>query len=271
MTLRITILGCGSSGGVPRIGGPGGFWGACDPSEPKNRRRRCSILVERWQEDAARKTIVLVDTSPDIREQLIDAGVDWLDGVLFTHDHADQSHGIDDLRMIAINRRRRVDVHMDSYTSETLMTRFGYCFQTPEGSAYHPILRAHLIKPGQPVTIEGEGGPIVALPFDQDHGEIRSLGFRFGPLAYSSDLVGLPEASFAALDGVTCWIVDALRYTPHPTHAHVDLALQWIARVKPPQAVLTNLHVDLDYQTLKRELPAGVEPAYDRMVFEFEI
>ena len=271
MTLRVTILGSGSSGGVPRIGGEGGYWGACDPQEPRNRRRRCSILVERWQDDPTKKTTVLVDTSPDMREQLIDAGVDWLDGVLFTHDHADQSHGIDDLRMVAINKRRRVDVYMDAYTSETLMTRFGYCFQAPEGSSYPPILHGHLIHgPGQSITIEGEGGPITALAFDQAHGDIRSLGFRFGPLAYSSDLVGLPEESFAALEGTACWIVDALRYAPHPSHAHVDLTLEWIARLRPRQAVLTNLHVDLDYQTLKGELPDGVEPAYDGMVFEFE-
>ena len=254
MTMRFTILGSGSSGGVPRIGG---FWGACDPHEPKNRRRRCSLLVERWEDDPAKKTSVLVDTSPDMREQLIDTGTQWIDGVLFTHDHADQSHGIDDLRMVA-------------YTSETLMTRFGYCFQTPEGSSYPPILNAHLMKPGKRVTIQGEGGPITALPFDQDHGDIRSLGFRFGSVAYSADLVGLPEESFSALEGIDCWIVDALRYKPHPSHAHVELALSWLDRLKVRRGVLTNLHVDLDYQTLAGELPAGREPAYDGMVLEYE-
>ena len=264
MTLRATILGCGSSGGVPRIGG---YWGACDPGEPKNRRRRCSLLIERWSTDPSRKTTVLIDTSPDMREQLLDADVEWVDGVVYTHDHADQSHGIDDLRMLAINRMRRVDVYMDAYTSETLMTRFGYCFQTPEGSSYPPILNAHLIRgPGHPLTIEGEGGPVTLMPFDQDHGEIRSLGFRIGPIAYSSDLVDLPEASFSAVADVQCWIVDALRYKPHPTHAHVDLAVSWINRAAVPWGVLTNLHVDLDYQTLLKELPDGVEPGYDGMV-----
>lgn len=266
MTLRFTVLGSGSSGGVPRIGG---YWGACDPEEPKNRRRRCSLLVERWEDDPAKKTSVLVDTSPDMREQLIDTGTAWLDGVLYTHDHADQSHGIDDLRMVAINRMQRVNVYMDAYTSETLMTRFGYCFQTPEGSNYPPILNAHLIKPGKPVTIEGEGGPITALPFDQDHGDIRSLGFRFGPVAYSADLVGLPDESFQALEGLDCWIVDALRYKPHPSHAHVDMTLGWLDRLKVRRGVLTNLHVDLDYQTLAKELPAGREPAFDGMVLEY--
>lgn len=267
MTLKVTILGSGSSGGVPRIGG---HWGACDPSEPKNRRRRCSILLERWEDDPAKKTVVLVDTSPDMREQLLDTGVEWLDGVLYTHEHADQAHGIDDLRMVAINRRRRVDVYMDGPTSDVLTSRFGYCFQSPEGSSYPPILHGHLIKVGQPVTIVGEGGPITALPFDQDHGAIRSLGFRIGPFAYSSDLVDLPEESFEMLEGVSCWVVDALRYTPHPTHSNVETAVGWLKRLAVPHGVLTNLHVDLDYQTLKRELPEGIEPAYDGMVLEFE-
>ncbi len=267
MTLRFTILGSGSSGGVPRIGG---YWGACDPNEQKNRRRRCSLLVERWGNDPTKKTTVLVDTSPDIREQLLDTGTEWIDGVLFTHDHADQTHGIDDLRMVAINRRRRVETYMDACTSETLMSRFGYCFQASEGASYPPILNAHLIRPLEPVTIEGEGGSITALPFDQDHGDIRSLGFRFGSVAYSADLVGLPEESFLALEGVNCWIVDALQYKPHKSHAHVDLALSWLDRLKVPHGVLTNLHVPLDYRTLLQELPDGREPAYDGMVIEVE-
>lgn len=266
MTLRFTILGSGSSGGVPRIGGN---WGACDPGEPKNRRRRCSLLVEQWQDDPAKKTTVLIDTSPDMRDQLIDAGTEWIDGVLYTHDHADQSHGIDDLRMVAINRMKRVDVYMDTHTSGTLNERFGYCFKAPEGSSYPPILNEHRIEAGKEVTIEGEGGPITALPFDQDHGGIRSLGFRIGSVAYSADVVDVPDESFDLLEGIDCWIVDALRYAPHPTHAHVDLALSWLDRLKVPRGVLTNLHVDLDYQTLAGELPDGREPAFDGMVIEY--
>ena len=257
--LKVTVLGCGSSGGVPRIGG---HWGACDPNEPKNRRSRCSLLVERGE------TAVLVDTSPDLREQLLRTGKDWLDGVLFTHDHADQTHGIDDLRALLINRRRRVDVYMDAPTAATLTTRFGYCFATLEGSQYPPILNARRLDAYETVTIEGQGGRIDALPFLQNHGDVHSLGFRFGPLAYSSDLVGLPEESFAALEGIKVWIVDALRYRPHPSHAHVGLALEWIARLKPRRAILTNMHIDLDYATLKAELPPGVEPAYDGLSFE---
>ncbi len=269
MKMRITILGCGSSGGVPRIGG---HWGACDPAEPKNRRRRCSLLVEQWDKDPRLKTTVLVDTSPDMREQLIDAGVAWLDGVLFTHDHADQCHGIDDLRMVAHNGHRRVDVWMDTATTATLTSRFRYCFLQADGSGYPAILNAHLIEEvGTPIRVEGAGGVIEAVPFDQDHGSVRSLGFRFGPVAYSSDIVGMPEESFAALDGVDCWIVDALRYTPHPTHAHVDLALEWIARSKVRSGILTNLHVDLDYRKLAAELPANVVPAHDGMTIEYEL
>jgi len=269
MKMRATILGSGSSGGVPRIGG---HWGACDPAEPRNRRRRCSLLIEQWDKDPAQKTSVLVDTSPDMREQLLDANVQWLDGVLFTHDHADQCHGIDDLRMVAMNGRRRVDVWMDTPTRNTLTTRFRYCFTQLEGSGYPPILNVHPIeRMGEPIRIEGAGGTIVAIPFDQDHGEIRSLGFRFGPLAYSSDLVGMPEESFGFIGGIECWIVDALRYTPHPTHAHVALALEWLDRVKPGRGVLTNLHVDLDYRTLAAELPENVEPAYDGMTLDFDL
>ena len=261
-SLKVTILGSGSSGGVPRIGGKDGRgeWGACDPKEPKNRRRRCSLLVERGA------TQVLVDCSPDMRDQLIDAGVSRLDAVLITHDHADQCHGLDDLRMVAQNMMRRVPVFTEEQTFRTLTERFGYCFKAQDPSAYPAILDGHLIaRPFKALTIEGKGGAIEVLPFDQDHGLMTSLGFRFGPIAYSSDVVGLDDAAFAALAGVEVWIVDALRHKPHPTHAHVDLTLSWIRKVRPRRAVLTNLHIDLDYQTLRHSLPEGVEAAYDGM------
>ena len=262
---RFTILGSGSSGGVPRIGG---HWGACDPTEPKNRRRRCSLLVERFG-DAAEPTTVLIDTSPDIREQLLDANVSKIDAVLYTHEHADQMHGIDDLRMVAMNMWQRVDVYADKRTHEVMMDRFGYCFRTPEGSDYPPILSDHLISDDlAPIVIDGPGGAIQAIPFWQDHGRIDSLGFRIGNMAYSSDVVGLPDKSFDVLQNLECWIVDALRYTRHPTHANVDMALDWIERAKPKQGVLTNLHVDLDYRTLKSTLPSHVVPAYDGMTIE---
>ncbi|MGB6087362.1 MBL fold metallo-hydrolase, partial [Parvibaculum sp.] len=179
---------------------------------------------------------------------------------------------IDDLRMLAINKRRRVDCWMDEPTSETLLSRFGYCFREKPGSGYPAILNDHLIeRPGEPIRIEGPGGTITAIPFDQDHGNIRSLGFRFGPLAYSADAVGIPDESFALLEGIECWVVDALRYTPHPTHAHVAMALDWLKRARVRQGVLTNMHVDLDYMTLKNQLPDNVVPAYDGMLLTFDL
>jgi phosphoribosyl 1,2-cyclic phosphate phosphodiesterase len=262
--LDVTILGCGSSGGVPRLGGPdcAGDWGACDRDNARNRRTRCSILVCRHGESGV--TRILIDTSPDMREQLLRARVADLDGVLVTHDHADQLHGIDDLRQVVHYRRRRVDVYSDAQTAEGILSRFSYCFITPEGSEYPPIANIHTIsEPFAPFTIEGAGGTIPILAFAQRHGTIRSLGFRFGTIAYSPDVSALDDTAFAALEGVDCWIVDALRHTPHPSHAHVALALEWIARVKPRHAVLTNLHLDLDYEALRRELPENVEPAYD--------
>ena len=265
--LTLTILGCGSSGGVPRIGGVdgSGFWGACDPKNPKNRRRRCSVVLR--QKSQAAETIVLVDTAPEMKDQLIDARVAKVDAVLITHDHADQLHGLDDLRQIAINLRRRIDVHSDAQSFTGVMARFGYCFAQPEGSDYPPILNAHIIpEPFAPFAIEGAGGAIPVLAFGQSHGRIRSLGFRFGDVAYSPDVDALDDDAFAALAGVDTWIVDALRYTPHPSHSHVARTLEWIARVKPRRAILTNMHVDLDYEKLRAELPPGVEPAYDGMV-----
>lgn len=261
--LRVTILGCGSSGGVPRIGPD---WGACDPANPKNRRRRCSLLVERV--DRGGVTRVLVDASPDMREQLLDAQVGQVDAVLLTHEHADHTHGLDDLRQIALRTGRRVPVYMDQATSEIMNRRFGYCFRTPPGSAYPPILDEHRITVGVPISVKGAGGEIIALPFDQAHGEIRSLGLRFGQLAYSSDVNDLPGASTACLAGLDVWIVDALRNRPHPSHFTVSEALDWIERIGPRRAVLTNMHVDLDYETLEGRLPSHVRPAFDGMVLE---
>ena len=263
MTLTFTILGCGSSGGVPR---PGTGWGKCDPNNPKNRRRRCALLVERAR--GSDVTRVLIDTGPDLRDQLIDADVRWLDAVLYTHEHADHTHGIDDLRGLVMHRRRRVDVYADAATSRMLMSRFGYCFVQPAGSEYPPILNMHELRSGVPVSVAGPGGPIEALPFRQVHGDIPSLGFRFGDVAYSSDLNDMADDSIAALAGLDLWIVDALRYMPHPSHFSVADALRWIDRVKPRRAILTNMHTDLDFETLRAQLPENVEPAHDGMRFE---
>ena len=265
MMLKFTILGCGSSGGVPRaaLG-----WGDCNPQNPKNRRRRTSLLVERRA--ASGITRVLVDTSPDLREQLLDAEVDWLDAVFYTHAHADHTHGIDDLRSLVIKHRRRVDVYLDEPTGRALHARFGYCFRSPPGSEYPPIVTEHRLAAGRPVTVEGEGGTVTALPLLQEHGSIASVGFRFGALAYSCDLSGLPAESIAALKGVDVWVVDALRYRPHPSHFSVDDALGWIDRIKPARTILTNLHSDLDYDALRARVPRHVEPAYDGLTIELE-
>lgn len=265
MSYRLTLLGTGSSGGVPRLGNN---WGACDPTNPRNRRRRCAALVERIAGRGA--TRLLIDTAPDLREQLLDAEVGTLDGVTFTHDHADHTHGIDDLRILAFNMRRRVDVHFDAVTGHSLKTRFGYCFEAPPGSSYPPILTPHDITPPEPFTINGAAGPIVVTPVPQLHGDQGSLGFRIGALAYSPDISGLPDGAEQLLQGLDLWVVDALRYIPHPSHFSVQQALEWIERLRPRRAILTHLHIDLDYATLKRELPPNVEPAYDGMVVHFD-
>ncbi|MCU0800745.1 MAG: MBL fold metallo-hydrolase [Rhodobacteraceae bacterium] len=262
MGLTFTILGCGSSGGVPRLGGD---WGDCDPGNPRNRRRRCSMLVERSTDQGT--TRVLIDTSPDMREQLLDAGVGTLDAVVYTHSHADHMHGIDDLRQIVFNMRARVPVWADAPTQAALRARFGYAFAQEDGSAYPPILDLHLID--GPVHISGAGGEITLTPFRAEHGEMAALGFRIGPLAYLPDVVAIPSESWQHLANLDCWVLDALRRKPHPTHAHLALALEWIARAAPIRAVLTNMHVDLDYDTLCAELPQGVIPAHDGLQISY--
>ena len=263
MSLSFRILGCGSSGGVPRLDGN---WGDCDPDNPKNRRTRCSLLVQ--NKTAGGITNVLIDTSPDMRNQLIDANVTWLDAILYSHDHADQTHGIDDVRAMVYAKKKRIDVWMDEATSETLTNRFGYCFEQSAGTLYPAILKDNRIKkPYQDITVSGEGGVITATPFRQIHGRIDSLGFRIGNVAYSSDISDIPEESYSLLDGLDCWVVDALRRDPHPTHFHLDRTLAEIERFKPQRAILTNLHVDLDYQLLCNELPENVVPAFDGLEF----
>jgi phosphoribosyl 1,2-cyclic phosphate phosphodiesterase len=265
--LEITVLGCGSSGGVPRADGD---WGACDPDEPRNARSRCSLLVRRRGEGAERETTVIVDTSPDLRLQTAQAGARRLDAVLLTHEHADQLHGLDDIRAFFQRQRMRIPCHMDAATEAAVRSRFGYAFQDQDG---YPAICSYRSLPAHGVrwAVDGPSGPIPVVGFDQDHGGIRSVGFRFGGVAYSSDVVGLPEEAFEALADLDVWIVDALRYRPHPTHAHLEKTLQWIERVKPRRAILTNLHIDLDYRTLVETLPAGVEPAYDGLRFEHEL
>ena len=265
MILALTILGCGSSGGVPRLGAG---WGACDPQNPRNRRRRCSILVERSDVASGAKTQVLVDTSPDLRQQLLEAGVDRLDAILMTHSHADHTHGIDDVRALVIHNHARIDMYMDADTSNVVTKAFSYIFETPGHSLYPSLLNEKRLVAGQPVVIEGLGGPITALPFRLAHGEIDALGFRFGDIAYTPDFKSVPPDSLAALANLDLWIIDALRHAPHPSHISLGEALDWIARMKPRRAILTNLHTDLDYETLRQSLPPHVMPAYDGMRIE---
>ena len=259
MTMRFTILGCGSSGGVPRLGG---HWGACDPENPKNRRRRCSLLVERDGPDGT--TTVLIDTSPDMREQLLSADVSRLDGVLYTHEHADHVHGIDDLRMIVINMRERVNVWANSTTKASLLKRFDYVFMQPEGSSYPPILNLNDLDGD--VTVEGPGGPITLKPFNANHGNIDALGFRIGDLAYLPDVVQFYDETWDALKDLDTLIIDALRRDPHPSHSHLENTLEWIEQLKPNHAVITNMHLDLDYDTVAAETADHITPAFDGMV-----
>lgn len=273
MTYRLTILGCGSSPGVPRINGE---WGACDPSNPRNRRLRCSVLIERFGPEGV--TTVVVDTSPDFREQMLAANVKTLDGVLYTHGHADHVHGIDDLRQYALVQRRRIPTYADAPTTERLKQAFGYCFETPPGSQYPPILEHTEIHPGKIVRIAGEGGPVEVLPILQEHGDIVSLGFRFGGdlaglkggLCYSPDISGIPEQSQPLLQNLDVWIVDALQYRSHVSHFSLAESVEWIERLKPVSAFLTHMHIPLDYAAVAAETPKHVQPAYDGLRIEVD-
>lgn len=260
MTLTLTILGCGSSAGVPR---PALGWGACDPNNPRNRRRRCSLLVE--QTSGHGTTRIVIDTSPDLREQLIDTDVDHIDAVFLTHEHADQTHGMDDLRSVVIHMRKRIPVYFNQSTAKDIMARFSYCFISPEGSDYPPILTRHSIEAGGSQIIGGKGGEVTMTAFLVQHGNIPALGYRIGNAAYTPDLNDIPPESFGALENLDLWIVDGLRYTGHPSHFSINDALSWIERFKPKRAVITNMTADVDYEVIRQSLPAGVVPAYDGM------
>lgn len=253
--MKVTVLGCGASWGVPAIGPD---WGRCDPADPRNRRRRCSVLVE------SRGSVLLIDTSPDLREQLIDARVRRIDAVLLTHPHADHLHGIDDLRMVNRLMKKPIPLHADTWTMSEVDRRFGYVLKPalPDKLLARPTLQPHEIEG----PFSAAGLPVV--PFAQDHGFSATLGFRIGPFGYSTDVTELDEAAFAALAGVELWIVDCLRREPHPTHSHLAKTLEWIARLRPRRAVLTHMDQNFDYRELSAELPPGVEPGYDGLAIE---
>jgi phosphoribosyl 1,2-cyclic phosphate phosphodiesterase len=260
--ITATILGCGSSGGVPRVGN---LWGDCDPNNPRNRRRRCALLITGKSEGCDEPTQILIDAGCDLREQLIDADVAHLDAVLITHDHADHIHGLDDLRALALINRRKIDVYRSEETAKRLEVAFSYCFETPPGSSYPPILNLHDLDSGNELTVEGPGGSIIVQAFRQHHGDVDSLGFRIRNFAYSCDVADFPAESLSFISGLEVWVIDALRRTPHPSHLSLEQSLEWIERMEPRRAVLTNMHTDLDYKTLEAELPAHVTPGFDGM------
>lgn len=254
--MRVTVLGCGGSSGVPVIGNQ---WGTCNPANPRNRRLRPSVLVEQGG------VSVLVDTTPDLRQQLLNANVQRLDAVVWSHSHADHSHGIDELREVCRLMEGPIAAHGLAEHLDELERRFGYCFDpwAPGDPIYRPVLRAH------PVTAPFEVGGLAVRPFVQDHGYTRTLGYRFGDFAYSTDVVRLDEEAFAALEGVRVWIVDCVREGPaHGVHAHLPLTLSWIERVRPERAYLTHMSNLMDYDRLCRILPPGVEPAWDGLTID---
>lgn len=258
--LVFTLLGTGSSGGVPRVGNA---WGECDPGEPKNRRRRCAMLVEQGAPGGATTTL-LVDAGADLREQLLSSDVRSLDGVLLTHAHADHIFGLDDLRQLALGLGRAVDVYMDEATSTSVMRAFGYCFRQAAGSSYPRFLVEHRIEHPAPFAIAGPGGHVDVQPLLAEHGDIHSLGFRIGEMAYLPDAKRVSdEQSLARMSGLKVLVIDALRRRSHPSHMNLDESLALIARLAPARAILTNLHSDLDHATLAAELPVNVEPGYD--------
>ena len=265
--LRFTILGCGSSPGVPRIGGD---WGDCDPANPKNFRKRCSLAIERIGEHGT--TTVVIDTGPDFRQQMLDADIRKLDGVLYTHSHADHVHGIDDLRGFALMQRERISIYANEYTIGRLHSSFEYCFKSRVPNMYPPIISANTIEPLKPVTIEGAGGTITALPLPQLHGPIQSLGYRFscgsaGDICYSSDISGIDPQIEQHFEGLEVWILDALQHKPHISHFSLEEALQWVERLAPKRAILTHMHVPLDYDKVQSLTPDHVEPAFDGLSF----
>ena len=257
MPYKFKILGCGSSGGVPRVGFG---WGKCDPKNKKNRRLRCSLLVEKISN--SERTTVLIDTGPDVREQLLQAHVTNLDAVIYTHSHADHVHGIDDLRTLAYKKRSRIPLWADKATQERLLQGFSYIFNTPKKSKYPPICELNLIG-SDDVTVQGAGGIMNFRPLTVNHGDIDSLGFKIEKLAYIPDVLEIPSSSWKELQNLDVLIIDALRRDPHPSHTHLEKTLLWLRKLQPRRAILTNLHNDLDYSELKKELPKNVEPAFD--------
>ena len=255
--MRVTVLGCGGSAGVPMIGGD---WGACDPNNPRNRRRRASIVIENGAER------LLVDTPPELHAQLLDAEISLVDAVLYTHAHADHCHGLDDLRAINHYRGGDLDIFGDEPTLSELKERFAYAFLgLPEGAPwFRPSLTPRVVEPGRAFSV----GATEIIPFAQKHGPYQTIGYRIGGFAYSPDVNELDTNDLSTLQNLDTWIVDCVRYAPSRVHAWLALTLEWIAHLRPRRAVLTHMAADFDYDRLSAELPDGVEPAYDGMILE---
>ena len=252
--LNVTLLGCGTSTGVPRLGGPTGVdWGACEPGEPRNRRRRASILIRHGP------TTILVDTGPDLREQLLSTPVSRLDAVIWTHDHADHCHGVDDLRPLRFGRPDPIAGYADAATLETLNARFGYVFNGQNG--YPSLVRPNDLKPVERI------GEVTVRCTVMPHGRIHSLGLRFeiggSSIGYATDFSEITADMNRLFDGVDVLVVDALRRQPHPSHPNLEMVLDWLPVIRPNRTILTHMDHSMDYRSLAAGLPSGVEPGYD--------
>ena len=255
--MSVTILGCGPSPGVPLIGN---YWGACDPKNPKNRRTRSSILIQKNNKN------IVIDTAVDFRQQLLRENIAEVDAVLYTHAHADHCHGINDLFCLGRFQKKTIPIYADSQTLLELKDSFSYAFhdENENNRFYRPYLEAHEITQPSFMLLE----TVKVHHFEQDHGHTKSYGYRFDSFAYTTDVIGFPESSWKILEGVETWVVDCLTHTPHETHAHLDLVLSWIDRLQPRQTYLTHLGSSMDYETLRKRLPKGVYPCYDGLTFE---
>jgi len=259
--LKVTLLGCGGSGGVPLLGGKDGrgAWGACDPAEPRNRRTRSSIVIQ-----ATDGQTILVDAGPDLRAQLLDQGIGRVDAVLLTHSHADHVMGLDELRIMNRIMGRALPVYGTARTLADVTGRFEYAFRPATPGFFRPALEAVTVEPGQVIRLAG----LDVRLFSQDHKVMETLGLRIGSFGYSTDVVEMPEAGFGALAGVRDWVVGCFQRAPHPVHAHVEKAVDWARRVGAARTVLTHMGPDLDWAWMHSALPRGVEPGFDGMVLE---
>jgi len=255
--MKITVLGCGGSAGVPEIACQ---CEVCMSANPKNKRTRVSVLVE------TQGKRLLIDTSPDLRQQAISNGISHIDAILYTHDHADHIHGIDDVRLFNVAADASLPAYGDAKTLAALRARFAYLMQPKPASGvwFRPSLTGVEIQPPTPFDVQG----LRVTPVLQQHAQVTSLGFRIGRFAYSTDVNGFSDASFAALEGLDVWVVDCLRYTPSVTHAHLEMTLGWVEKLKPKRTVFTHMAHQFEYEKLARELPPGIEPGYDGMVLE---